>query len=93
MKFVSKNEMPEPKSDDGELVFFDVEVYPNLFVVCWKYKDSDQVVRMINPEPHEIEDLLKMKLIGFNNRRYDNHILYARFLGSSIGDLLILARR
>ena len=36
---------------------------------------------MINPSPEEVGEFLKMKLIGFNNRRYDNHIIYARYLG------------
>ena len=36
---------------------------------------------MINPKPSEIEELMKYKLVGFNCRRYDNHILYARLMG------------
>lgn len=64
------------------LVFYDIEVYPNLFVVCWKYEGKDQaIVRMINPKPHEIESLFGFRLVGFNNRRYDNHILYAASMG------------
>jgi DNA polymerase III delta prime subunit len=62
-------------------VLFDIEVYPNLFVVCWKYAESPTVVRMVNPSSQEIEQLLKLKLIGFNNRRYDNHILYGALMG------------
>lgn len=82
MKFVGKNDMPAPSVDtDSPIVFFDVEVYPNLFVVCWKAEGAEEVVRMINPTSQEIEPLFKLKLVGFNNRRYDNHILYARFLG------------
>jgi hypothetical protein len=82
MHFTGKNDMPAPTNvDDKPIVFYDVEVYPNLFIVCWKYKDSDTVVRMINPTPAEIEALFSLKLVGFNNRRYDNHILYARSLG------------
>lgn len=69
------------KAKDDRLVFFDVEVFPNLFVVCWKYADSPDIVRMINPSPQDIEKLLGYKLVGFNTRRYDNHILYARLLG------------
>jgi len=65
-----------------ELVFFDVEVYPNLFIVVWKVKGKDKKsVKMINPSSSDIEALLKMKLVGFNCRRYDNHILYARLIG------------
>ena len=32
-------------------VLFDVEVFPNLFVVCWMYKDAprESIVTMINP--------------------------------------------
>jgi hypothetical protein len=78
--FEQPYQVVEPPKDD-RLVFFDVEVYPNLFVVCWNYDGSDQVVRMINPSSREIEALLKLKLVGFNNRRYDNHILYAAMLG------------
>lgn len=66
---------------DERLVFFDVEVYPNLFVVCWKYQGDSTIVRMINPTAQEVEQLFQFKLVGFNNRRYDNHILWARFLG------------
>ena len=62
-----------------EYVFFDVEVFPNLFLVNWKFAgEGKQIVRMINPTPEECEALTKFNLIGFNNRRYDNHILYAR---------------
>ena len=63
------------------LCFFDVEVFPNLLIICWKIPNSEVQV-MINPEPAEVEKLCnKYFLIGFNNRRYDNHILYARILG------------
>ena len=71
----------EPSGRDERLVFFDVEVYPNLFVICWKYEDDPTVVRMINPTPQEVDALLLLKLVGFNNRRYDNHIVYARYMG------------
>lgn len=68
-------------SNDEIPVIFDTEVFPNLFVVCWKYSGSDSIVTMINPSASEIEELLCLKLIGFNNRGYDNHILYAASLG------------
>ena len=93
MKFSSESEMPETMVDDLPIAFYDVEVYPNLFVVCWKYKDIDNVVRMINPTSQDIEGLLKMKLVGFNNRRYDNHILYARYIGYSLEELYYLSQR
>lgn len=81
--------------EDTRNVFFDVEVFPNLFVVCWKIEGStdDSVVKMINPTPSEIEDILKFRLIGFNNRKYDNHILYGRYLGYSNEELYNLSQR
>jgi hypothetical protein len=79
--------------DDSRLVIFDVEVYPNLFVVCWKFIDAPTTVRMINPTAHDIEELLKMKLVGFYNRRYDNHILYARYMGYDNEQLFALSQR
>lgn len=93
MQFVGQNQMEEVEADDTPLVFFDVEVYSNLLIVCWKTEGSDTVVRMINPEPPEIESLFSMKLVGFNNRRYDNHILYARYLGYTIEDIFKLSQR
>ena len=70
-----------------ELVFFDIEVYPNLFIVVWKKWHDDEYVRWINPTPEQIEYLCSFPLVGFNNRRYDNHILYARLLGGDNLDL------
>lgn len=67
---------------DGDIVFFDVEVFPNLFILCWKIKGKKHKVNiMINPTSEQVEDLLKYKLVGFNCRRYDNHILYAKIMG------------
>lgn len=96
MKFKSEEtEVPatQDKSDDDRLVVFDVEVFINLFVVCWKYIGSDSVVRMINPSPQEIESLMRLKLVGFNCRRYDNHILYARYMGYTNEQLYQLSQR
>ena len=92
MKFIGPNEMPEPDEDGGEIVFFDVEVYSNLFVVCWKTIGSDTVVRMLNPTGEELTPLFEQKLVGFNNRRYDNHILYARYLGYTLEGLFNLSQ-
>ena len=95
MKFKSE-EPAEPGSDgyfDDRLVFFDVEVFPNLFLINWKYEGNDHCIRMINPTPQEVEQLLQMKLIGFNCRRYDNHMLYARYLGYSDMELYKLSTK
>ena len=95
MQFVGQGEIPDNDGpDDKPLVFYDVEVYPNLFVVCWKIEgDNSDVVRMINPTPNEIEELFSQRLVGFNNRRYDNHILYARFLGYNNEELYQLSNK
>lgn len=70
--------------DDDRIAFYDVEVFPNFFLISWKFAGPDnEIIHMINPTPKEMEGLFKMRLIGFNNRRYDNHILYARYLGYS----------
>ena len=81
MKFKSEEPADTVDPKDQRIVFFDVEVYPNLFVVCWKYHGEDRVVRLVNPTPNEIEGLMSLKLVGFRNRRYDNHILYAAYMG------------
>lgn len=89
MKFKS-DESADPVDYEGEapIIFYDVEVFPNLFVLNWKYQGKDnKVVRMINPKPVEVEELFKYRLVGFNNRRYDNHILYARSMGYSNEEL------
>lgn len=39
------------------------------------------VVRMVNPKPDDISELLKYALFGFNCRKYDNHILHSMRLG------------
>ena len=81
-------------SDSDSLVFFDIEVFPNLFLVNWKFSgDRNPVHRMINPSPIDIEQLFRFKLVGFNCRKYDNHILYARYLGLSIPELYDLSQR
>jgi hypothetical protein len=93
MKFKSE-EMSEGSSDykTDELVFFDVEVFPNLFVVVWK-PEGKPAVKMINPSGSDLEQLLTFKLVGFNCRRYDNHILYARYIGYDNQQLYNLSQR
>ncbi len=81
-------------ADDDRIVFFDVEVYPNLFYISWKFEgEGKQLVHMFNPSPEEVEQLMKMKLVGFNNRKYDNHMLYARFMGYNNEQLFKLSER
>ena len=82
MKFKSDDISDSVPNDDQPLVFYDIEIFPNLLLINWKLAgEGNPVVRMINPKPTDIEELIKYRLIGFNCRRYDNHILYAALMG------------
>ncbi len=94
MKFQSDKASKPLVSNDENIVFFDVEVFPNLFLVNWKIEgEGRNVTRMINPSSQDVEDLMKFKLVGFNCRRYDNHILYARYLGYNNLQLYELSKK
>lgn len=108
--------------------FYDVEVFPNLFLVCWKKKGlkipdwifdrmtvsptgkvetnytEPEMIRwinehnseygiMFNPAPSSVEALSQLPLIGFNNRGYDNHLIYARMIGHNNMDLYNISSR
>ena len=92
-----KSEEPSENVDgrysDDRLVFYDVEVFPNLLLINWKFAGSDNVVRMINPSPEDVGKLFKYKLVGFNNRKYDNHILYARYIGYNNEEIYDLSQK
>jgi len=80
--------------NDDDIIIFDCEVFENLFVICWKVKGPGRnVVVMENPSPDEVEELCRFKLVGFNNRNYDNHILYARIMGYNNYQLYELSQR
>lgn len=95
MQFKSEEpSLPVGSRPEDQIVFYDIEIFPNLFLVNWKYDGKDKpVVRMINPKPAEIEELIKYKLVGFNCRRYDNHILYARLMGYNNQQLFNLSQK
>ena len=94
MHFKSDDPSPGVNSKKDTIVFFDVEVFPNLLLVNWKFEgEGKTVIRMINPSPQDISELLEYKLIGFNCRRYDNHILYARILGYTNEQIYDLSKR
>ncbi len=48
---------------------------------------------MINPTSAEVEELMGYRLVGFNCRRYDNHILYARLMGYTNEQLYNLSQK
>ena len=94
MKFKSDDVSTPVVNDDNPLIFYDVEVFPNLFLVNWKVEgEGKPVVRMINPTPTDIEELTQYRLVGFNCRRYDNHILYARLMGYTNEQLYNLSQK
>lgn len=68
-----------PKED---LYFYDVESFPNVFIVVYKKYDGEPV-RLINPTKAQIEAVLQKPLVGFNNRKYDNHMMYGALMGET----------
>lgn len=98
MKFCSDEPAQDTEqtqnNSDIPIVFYDVEVFPNLFLVNYKLQGKDKpVIRMINPSPSEVRALFKYRLVGYNCRRYDNHIMYARAQGYSNEELFRLSQR
>lgn len=79
--------------DDDEIWFYDIEVFPNLLLINYKKKGEDHMYRLINPTSKDIEILIKRKLVGFNCRRYDNHIIYAALLGYNNEEIYNLSKR
>ena len=84
-------------NQESPIIILDVEVIQNLTLVIYKELEPDgkpaimknpndrqkRCVRLYNPKPHEIEKLFGMKIVGHNVTGYDNHILYALYLGYS----------
>lgn len=101
VKLVSKMKFKSEEGSDfvddyteNDIVFYDVEVFPNLFLINWKFAGDDkQCIRMINPTATEVQELFKFKLVGFNCRRYDNHILYGRYIGYNNEQLYKLSQK
>lgn len=109
MHFKSEEASENHDLAEAPIVFYDVEVFPNLFLVNWKVIEPETesfediikaiheartkpVTRMINPTPKEIEKLLQYRLIGFNVRRYDNHMLYACLVGYTTEQIYKLSK-
>lgn len=96
MKLKSKDIRDDTEEHPIEkpIVFFDVEIFPNVFILCFKIKGETEVYRLINPTGSMIEGFIdSYRLIGFNNRKYDNHILYGRMLGYSNKALFELSQK
>lgn len=94
MHFKSDEPSESIDSKSDKLIFYDCEVFPNLFIVNWKLRGKENpVIRMINPTSSQIEELIEYKLVGFNCRNYDNHMLYARMMGYSNEELFKLSQK
>lgn len=87
MKLKSEDEI-ENKPVSGEPIptFYDVEVFPNLVVVCYSRDDEEEIHAMINPSSSDIEFLFgqEVYLTGFNCRKYDNHIIWGVRIGEKV---------
>lgn len=95
MHFYSDDPLESEKKDESKpIVFYDIEVFPNLLLVTWKRAGPNQPkVHWFNPTPAQIEELLQFRLIGFNCRRYDNHVIYACLMGYTPEQLYYLSQR
>ena len=105
MKFKS-DVLFEPGTEEAQRkrkIVLDTEIYrpdkelknPGLFLICWKFLGApkEQIVAMINPKPHEVEELFNYDIIVFNGRDYDNHMLYARSIGENNAKLYDRSQR
>ena len=54
---------------------------------------KDRVIKRLNPNSEDIKELSKYYPIGYNCRRYDNHICYGRLNGYSCMQLYNLSQR
>lgn len=82
--FPLKSDEPAPAVDSqsDEIIFFDVESYPNFFGLAYKPLGKPGV-KLKNPSPKQVQDVFKHRVIGFNNRDYDNHMCMAAMLGET----------
>lgn len=82
----------EPMSEESDDIsnenfcFFDVEVAKNYCCVCYGFdneleKDPNAVYCIRFPKPDQANTLATYPLIGFNNLKYDNHIVYGWIMG------------
>ena len=93
MHFMSEDKAEIAEEGNGRIAFYDVEVFPNLFVICYKIRGQSIVRSMVNPSAKAVKSLFDLRLIGFNNRKYDNHIMYAASLGYSNAELFEISQR
>ena len=74
------------KNGDEEkpIAFFDMEIFPNYNCLCWKLHGESQTNRERFPSAQTIQQLVTdYRLIGFNNKAYDNAMMYYIMQGYS----------
>lgn len=86
-------ELKEDIYRDDRLVILDCEVFPNAFFINYKFYGVDNMIRLINPSPEDVEKIFNLKWGGHNVRGYDAHIMYARSQGYSIEGLFDLSQK
>ena len=74
------------ENTDDNFCFYDVEVAKNYCCICYGFdkeldKDPTAVHCVRFPTADEATKISQYPLIGFNNTRYDNHIVYGRMMG------------
>ena len=88
MHFTSKEDVLPPEVTEkvgpaeAPIAIFDVESAPNHFLLEYSETDLDApVIKKLDPTPEEVEYFLTAyRPVGFNNRRYDNHMLYGAWI-------------
>lgn len=64
---------------DDDIIFFDTEVYKNLFILVTKRHGDNSECVFVNPSLTELQDVMHpycKYFCGFNNDCYDNAVLY-----------------
>ena len=107
MKFKSETE-PTAEQSEKPWAIYDVEVFPNWNCLNWVQFDKDkflagapyeecmvgEVHELWCPDVKTVEAFVNgFNTIGFNNRRYDNHIIYALLMGYSAQETYKVSQR
>lgn len=74
--------IPEP--EENPIVFYDIECLKNFFLISYKLPGTDDCIDLINPTADEVQKFMQStRRIGFNSRKYDEHMLVGRTYGYS----------
>lgn len=99
MASIEEGSYDDGYNPDDPIIFFDFEVKPNMNLLCWKYRGKEnKVMKVFNPTPQYIAEFFgldghsKKKIIGFNNKGYDNHIAYAIWLGKTPYEVFLISK-